>query len=65
MQDVQWIAEIADLGLTGILLLVLWQGLVRFDKLLSVVIHLALLNHSDAVTREGAREALSKMAERQ
>lgn len=56
------LSQIADLGLNAVLLLVLWQGLIRFDKLLGVVIQLALLNHSDEATSRGARDALTRIA---
>jgi hypothetical protein len=32
---------VTDLGTTGVLLLILWQGLKRFDMLLNLVITLA------------------------
>jgi hypothetical protein len=56
------LSQVLDLGLNGVLLIVLWQGLLRFDRLLAVVIQLALLSHSDPVTRENARDQLSRIA---
>jgi hypothetical protein len=57
MENLEIVAAIADIGTTGILLVIMWQGLKRFDALLNVVINLALLN-SD-------REDLRQQAEKQ
>ena len=55
------LSQLADLGLTAVLLVILWQGLLRFDRLLAVIIHLALLNHSDEKTRELAAQEIAKI----
>lgn len=41
MNDIEIAKFIADTGKDGLLLLVLWQGLKRFDRLLDLVITLA------------------------
>lgn len=41
MTPAEIIKLVTDLGTTGVLLLILWQGLKRFDKLLDLVITLA------------------------
>jgi len=39
--DVEVLRLVGDIGVSGLLALVLWQGLKRFDRLLSLVIMLA------------------------
>jgi hypothetical protein len=41
VNDIEIAKFIADTGKDGLLLLVLWQGLKRFDRLLDLVITLA------------------------
>lgn len=60
MENLQVVAAIADVGTTGILLAIMWQGLKRFDALLNVVINLAMLNSSNDVLRAQAEEQLRR-----
>ena len=46
---------ISDLGTSGLLLLVLWQGLKRFDRLLDLVIKLAAAAKLDPAEIESLR----------
>lgn len=41
METTELLKLVSDLGTDGVLLLILWQGLKRFDKLLDLVITLA------------------------
>lgn len=58
MDNVQVFAALADAGMSAVLLVVLWQGLKRFDALLNVVINLALLNSDREEIRQQAVNAL-------
>jgi hypothetical protein len=57
-ENLQIVTALADIGTTGILLVIMWQGLKRFDALLNVVINLALLNSDKPELREQAARKL-------
>lgn len=50
---------VTDLGTTGVLLLILWQGLKRFDMLLQLVITLAARSQLTADEIERIRQQVA------
>ena len=58
MESIEWIGILTDASTSVLLLVIMWQGLKRFDALLNVVINLALLNSDREDVRQQAVEAL-------
>lgn len=58
MDEINLLAVVADAGVSVVLLVVLWQGLKRFDQLLTVVINLAMLNSDKDDLRQQAERNL-------
>lgn len=58
MENIEWIGVLTDASTSVLLLIIMWQGLKRFDALLNVVINLALLNSDREDIRQQAVNAL-------
>jgi hypothetical protein len=50
------LSALSELGQVGLLLLILWQGLKRFDLLLQVIIELATRSLTGENSGQGQRE---------